>query len=72
MSIPKSTKVYIVNESPTGAITPSTFRLETQPLPSESELKGGQLLVRTIAMSNDPAQRQWITKGNDPVRAVLE
>lgn len=66
-SIPSETKVYILNEPPAGAIKPDTFKIETQPLPKESELKEGELLLKTIALSNDPAQRTWMQKDVDAV-----
>lgn len=69
-SIPSETKVYILNEPPSGAIKPDTFKIETQPLPKDSELKDGELLLKTIALSNDPAQRTWMQKDVDAVSAV--
>lgn len=38
----------------------STFKLTKKPLP---ELKQGQVLVKTLILSNDPAQRAWIQRG---------
>lgn len=67
-SIPSETKVYILNDPPSGAIKPDTFKIQTQSLPKENELKEGELLLKTIALSNDPAQRTWMEKGADPVR----
>lgn len=72
MSIPSETKVYILANPPTGAIKPDTFKLETRPLPKESELKDGELLCKTIALSNDPAQRTWMTKDVDEVSRFLD
>jgi NADPH-dependent curcumin reductase CurA len=66
-SIPSETKVYVLANPPTGAIKPDTFKLETRPLPKENELKEGELLLKTIAFSNDPAQRTWMTKDVDEV-----
>lgn len=67
-SIPSETKVYILNNPPSGAIQPDTFKLQTQSLPKENELKEGELLLKTIALSNDPAQRTWMEKGVDARR----
>jgi len=67
MSIPSETKVYVLANPPTGAIKPDTFKLETRSLPKESELKDGELLFKTVALSNDPAQRTWMTKDVDAV-----
>jgi NADPH-dependent curcumin reductase CurA len=72
MSIPTETKVYVLANPPTGAIKPDTFKLETQSLPKESELKDGELLFKTVALSNDPAQRTWMTKDVDAVSLLLE
>lgn len=66
-SIPSETKVYILNDPPTGAITPDTFKIQSKALPKENELKEGELLLKTIALSNDPAQRTWMQKGVDAV-----
>ncbi|ORY26140.1 NAD(P)-binding protein [Naematelia encephala] len=66
MSVPTSTQAYILNEPPTGNITPSTFVVETRPIP---ELKDGQVLVRAVAFSNDPAQRGWMSANADPKRS---
>jgi len=68
MSIPSETKVYVLANPPTGAIKPDTFKLETRSLPKESELKDGELLFKTVALSNDPAQRTWMTKDVDARR----
>jgi NADPH-dependent curcumin reductase CurA len=72
MSIPTETKVYVLANPPTGAIKPDTFKLETQSLPKESELKDGELLFKTVAVSNDPAQRTWMTKDVDAVSLLME
>lgn len=42
-----------------------TFTLKTASLP---ELKDDQVLLKSLYISNDPAQRGWITKGVDPER----
>lgn len=68
---PKTTKIFIVNNLPVTSIEPSSFRLETQPLPSASELKDGETLVKAIAFSNDPAQRAWIDANQDPHRLYV-
>ena len=43
----------------------ATWSIDTQDLPS---LKDDQVLVKTVYISNDPAQRGWIQKGIDPNR----
>lgn len=64
-------KVIILNEPPTGKIKPSTFRIETRPIPSADELKDGQVLIKVKAFSNEPVQRVWIDGAQDPVRIPL-
>lgn len=71
MSIPKTTKVYILANPPAGEIQPDTFKLETRPLPAQDELKDGEMLVKTIAFSNDPAQRGWMDPTVDPKRLYV-
>jgi len=70
MSVPKSTRVWILNERPTDAITDKTFRVEEKPLPSKSDLEKGQFIVKTLALSNDPAQRTWMDDHFDPVCCI--
>jgi NADPH-dependent curcumin reductase CurA len=68
MSLPKAQKVWILNERPTNAITEKTFKLEEKPVPAENELKDGEVLLKVIALSNDPAQRTWMDDDYKPVR----
>ncbi|OAL31207.1 hypothetical protein AYO22_01240 [Fonsecaea multimorphosa] len=46
----------------------STFELVTAPLDS---LKEGQVLLKAVYLSNDPAQRSWISPLSDPERSYL-
>lgn len=68
---PKETRALILNEPPVGEVVlelgkeNSTFKLVNQPL---EPLSDGQVLVKTLYMSNDPTQRMWIQKGQDPER----
>ncbi|KAL4888781.1 hypothetical protein BDV59DRAFT_196154 [Aspergillus ambiguus] len=61
MYSPQETRCWILNSKPTGSVVLDgdnpTFSLETTKLPS---LGDNQLLVRTLYISNDPAQRTWI------------
>lgn len=68
MSIPKQQNVWLLNEPPAAEIQADTFKLVTQDLP---ELKDGDVLVKLEYISNDPAQRGWIQKEQDPERAYL-
>jgi len=71
MSFPKTTQIYILNEPPIGEISSETFKLETRPLPSLEELTDGQILIKVLALSNDPAQRGWMSGKSDPRRAYI-
>ncbi|KAF2682408.1 NADP-dependent leukotriene B4 12-hydroxydehydrogenase [Lentithecium fluviatile CBS 122367] len=48
-------------ERPTSLIVPGkTFTTKTQPLPSASSLKDGEVLFQTLYLSLDPAMRGWL------------
>lgn len=69
MSSPQSTRQWLLVNKPTDlpeldGLSP-TFKLETKDLPS---LQDGQVLVKTLYLSNDPAQRGWISKDINPDR----
>ncbi|KAK0510255.1 hypothetical protein JMJ35_007649 [Cladonia borealis] len=72
MSTPTHTKEWILTNKPTDFPQLSgpepTFTLKTNPLPP---LEDGKVLVKTLYLSNDPAQRGWITKGVDPARLYV-
>lgn len=69
---PQSTRQWILAHPPTD--TPilsgpaATFKLETLDLPP---LKDEQVLLKTLYLSNDPAQRGWIAKNADPARLYV-
>ncbi|KAL8649036.1 MAG: hypothetical protein Q9210_004638 [Variospora velana] len=69
MSLPTTTRQWILTQKPTDLPVLSgpsqTFALETHPLPS---LKPNQALLKTLYISNDPAQRGWIDANIDPAR----
>ena len=69
MSVPKETKAFILTDLIKGDLPvdkyPDYFKLETRPIP---ELKDGQILLKTLALSNDPAQRTWMSADIAPVR----
>lgn len=69
ISSPKSTRQCLLVEKPTDFPVfdgPSqTFKLETKDLPA---LQDGQVLVKVLHLSNDPAQRSWISKDINPDR----
>lgn len=72
MSTPTETRQWILTNKPTDLPELSgpnqTFTLKTASLPS---LKDNQVLVKSLYISNDPAQRGWITKGLDPQRLYV-
>ncbi|KAL8714090.1 MAG: hypothetical protein Q9220_001818 [cf. Caloplaca sp. 1 TL-2023] len=67
--LPTHTRQWILTSKPTSLPILSgpspTFTLRTSPLPP---LGRGQLLLRTLYISNDPAQRGWISAYADPAR----
>lgn len=72
-SLPTTTRVWVVQNhaegqiklsKPYGVSETDTFALKTQDLPSADALPENALLVQTLAISNDPAQRIWIDKVN--------
>ena len=72
MSVPIETKQWLLTNKPTDLPQLSgpnhTFTLKTASLP---ELKDDQVLLKSLYISNDPAQRGWITKGVDPDRLYV-
>lgn len=69
MAHPRETRQWILSNAPTDLPSLSgpnqTFALITSPLPS---LKQDQILVKSLYISNDPVQRMWIAKDQDPKR----
>lgn len=46
---------------PTGEIIPGeTFRVETKAVPTESDLKDGEVLFESHYLSLDPSMRVWL------------
>lgn len=62
MTVPTETKCWVMARKPQGLPTYSgedpTFELTTKALP---ELKPDQVLVEALYLSNDPAQRTWMS-----------
>ncbi|ODV87779.1 hypothetical protein CANARDRAFT_51815 [[Candida] arabinofermentans NRRL YB-2248] len=71
-----SAKQIILDNPPTGKVEydlsspESTFKVVTKEL-SESQLGPKQVLVKTLYLSNDPTQRGWIQKDQDPAKAYV-
>lgn len=72
MAIPTTTRQWLLREKPTQLPEldgdHATFKLTTTNLPS---LGSSQVLVQTIYLSNDPAQRGWIAADADPERLYV-
>ncbi|KAI3406850.1 hypothetical protein KGF56_000456 [Candida oxycetoniae] len=75
MAIPKDSTQVILRQAPTGFVNPnfdepsSTFAIKQTAIP---ELQNGQLLVKTLLISNDPTQRGWIRSKNSNKRYYVE
>ena len=72
MSTPTPTRQWILASKPTFKPILSgpsaTFKLETNSLPP---LEEGQVLLRTLYLSNDAGQRGWIDKNIEPERLYM-
>ncbi|KAH7044459.1 hypothetical protein B0J12DRAFT_712090 [Macrophomina phaseolina] len=72
MSAPTTTRQWVLNKQITGEPVldgpNATFSIRTVDLPA---LKDGQVLLRTKFLSNDPAQRGWITPMESPDRLYV-
>ncbi|RCK67192.1 hypothetical protein Cantr_03138 [Candida viswanathii] len=74
MSIPKEATQIFLRACPTGFINPkfneldSTFEIKEVPIPP---LKDGEVLVKTLYLSNDPTQRTWLKKAGDNTPSYL-
>ncbi|KAL6713512.1 quinone oxidoreductase [Lecanora helva] len=72
MSLPSESRQWILHNKPTDMPElegpNATFKLETKAIP---KLKENQLLVKTLSLSNDPAQRGWISKNANPERLYV-
>ena len=62
----------VLAKRPTGDIIPGeTFKLERAPVPSESDLKDGQVLLEARYLSLDPAMRGWLNGSLAPSHQYL-
>ena len=57
--IESTNRRWILNSRPTGKLTGEEFRWNEASIPKPSE---GQVLVRNLWLSVDPAQRTWMTR----------
>lgn len=72
MSLPTKPKQWVLREKPFGEPILNgdepTFALKEADMPT---LKEGQVLLQTLYLSNDPAQRSWISPLARPERLYL-
>ena len=72
MTSPTKTRQWLLQNKPEGLPVlegkDATFKLATADLP---ELSDGQILLKTLYFSNDPAQRVWISPSVDPDRLYM-
>jgi NADPH-dependent curcumin reductase CurA len=70
---PTTARHWILSKKPTSlpilSGPDSTFRLTTKPLPP---IEAGQVLIKTLYLSNDPAQRLWIDPNIAPDRLYVK
>jgi NADPH-dependent curcumin reductase CurA len=72
MSTPKEGKAYILESPPVGAIKPDTFKLVKRSIQETSDLKQGDVIIKILALSNEPAQRIWMDGQIDPVSTMTD
>lgn len=65
MSIAAENCQIVLRERPTGSVDPSlqgkgTFEVKKTPIPSADSLKDGEVLIKTLFASIDPAMRGWL------------
>jgi NADPH-dependent curcumin reductase CurA len=57
----------VLKQRPKGLVVPGeTFETKENPVPKESDLKDGEVLVEVQYLSLDPAMRGWLN-GNSPL-----
>jgi NADPH-dependent curcumin reductase CurA len=79
MSVPSTYREVDLNELPTDKVNlnyddqKATYKIVSKKF-SESDLKDGQVVVKPIYFSNDPAQRMWIQKPDpkSPSRSYMK
>ncbi|KAJ9106860.1 hypothetical protein QFC19_002989 [Naganishia cerealis] len=55
-----NTRIVLANRPAEGPIPANTFKQEQQPIPRKEELKDGEVIVRVMWLSLDPAMRGWL------------
>ena len=67
--MPDINRQFVLAARPVGEIKDSDFRYQETPLPA---LEDGQVLLRTLYLSLDPAMRGWMNAGKDSYVAPVE
>ncbi|MCJ1402295.1 hypothetical protein MMC11_005515 [Xylographa trunciseda] len=58
---PSTYQTIVLAERPKDTIIPGqTFSVKTNPVPTDDDLKDGQVLIETLYLSLDPAMRGWL------------
>ena len=76
MTIPSSYKKIVLNNAPSKEVNlkygeeSSTFRIERTTF-DENSVKDGEMVIKMLYFSNDPAQKGWMQKGIDSKRMYL-
>ncbi|CUM56375.1 unnamed protein product [Debaryomyces tyrocola] len=76
MNIPSRYKKIVLNDAPSKEVNlkygedSSTFRIEETTL-DENSVKDGEMIIKMLYFSNDPAQKGWMQKGLDSERMYL-
>ncbi|GHJ87357.1 hypothetical protein NliqN6_3759 [Naganishia liquefaciens] len=55
-----NTRIVLANRPAEGPIPPNTFKQEQRPVPKKEDLKDGEVIVRVMWLSLDPAMRGWL------------
>lgn len=68
----KENVTIVFAKRPTGEIIPGeTFRVERSAVPTEADLKDGEVLFEAHYLSLDPSMRVWL-RGKHPWSAVID
>jgi NADPH-dependent curcumin reductase CurA len=65
--MPNYISVHLAERPKDRIIPGKTFKIQTQPIPSASSLKDGEVIFQTLYLSLDPAMRSWL----NPTRSYV-
>jgi len=54
------TAVHLAKRPKASIVPGETFELKQHPMPKESDLKDGEVLIKSLYLSLDPAMRGWL------------